>query len=255
MAYLKILDRVEILPTEDAPVELAITPSPPKVRQVLALLVLRANHVVSAETIVAELWDDSPPRSALTTVQTYIYHLRKFFDAEQIPGLGPERLQTRLPGYVLRCALDQLDAQRFLRLAADARRLHAAGQYEAAIVAADAALQLTEGETLANVRRGRLLDAHATHLEEERLSAVEVRIEAAFALGRHRAHISELRALVAMHPMHEWMHARLIEALIHADRRSDALAAYQHLRRVLDVELGLRPSAATQQLQQQALAA
>jgi len=255
MAYFKILDRVEILPDELDLSAMAVTPSPPKVRQVLALLLLRANHVVSADSLVCELWGELPPRSALTTVQTYIYHLRKFFEANQLPGLDVASLETRLPGYVLWLDPQQLDAHRFRRFAADARRLHAAGAHEEALITAEAALALTDGEAMANVPRGRLLDAHAAHLEEERLSAVETRIEAAFALGRHRAQIAELRSLVAIHPLHEWMHARLIEALIRADRRSDALVAYQHLRQVLDLELGLTPSKQTQRLQREALLA
>src|SRR5690606_38738320 len=54
----------------------SITPTAPKPRQVLALLALNADRVVPVTDLIEELWGDSPPRSARTTLQTYVLQLR-----------------------------------------------------------------------------------------------------------------------------------------------------------------------------------
>ncbi|TYC68250.1 hypothetical protein EH183_40740, partial [Streptomyces sp. CB01881] len=54
----------------------SVVPSAPKPRQVLALLALNADQVVPAAVLAEELWAGRPPRTARTTVQTYVLHLR-----------------------------------------------------------------------------------------------------------------------------------------------------------------------------------
>src|SRR5690349_11380100 len=90
------------------------TPRAPKVQSVLALLLLRANSVVSTDAIFSELWGDMPPRSAVTTTQTYIYQLRRRMLREG-GATGAAMLVTRASGYRLDMAADQLDANRFAR--------------------------------------------------------------------------------------------------------------------------------------------
>src|SRR5690349_19401499 len=97
-------------------------PTAPKVSSVLALLLARANHVVDIDSLIAELWGTKPPRSAVATAQTYIYHLRRKFDSEE-PDSGEELLQTSAPGYLLRVSDEQVDAQMFERLARDGRAM------------------------------------------------------------------------------------------------------------------------------------
>ncbi|WP_233583646.1 helix-turn-helix domain-containing protein, partial [Micromonospora sp. CV4] len=67
----------------------------------LALLVLRVNQIVSLDTVMEELWGTQPPRSAVTTAQTYIYQLRKIFVRELGPS-GGDLIETSAPGYLLR---------------------------------------------------------------------------------------------------------------------------------------------------------
>ncbi|WP_037662490.1 winged helix-turn-helix domain-containing protein, partial [Streptomyces aurantiacus] len=59
---------------------ISITPSAPKPRQVLALLALNADRVVPVSALSEELWGASPPRSARTTLQTYVLQLRELID-------------------------------------------------------------------------------------------------------------------------------------------------------------------------------
>ena len=229
------------------------TPTPPKVSRVLALLLLRANQVVSMDSLIEELWGEHPPLSATGTAQTYIYQLRKFLDPRSQRAGGAEWLITKPPGYLTLVSPHQLDATAFEAMSRRGRQLLEAGEPEPAAQLLRRALDLWKGSSLANVQRGTLLEAHAVHLEEQRMRTLELRIQADAELGQHRDLIGELRSLVAIHPLNEWFHGQLIVALSHSGRRGDALRAYQGLRRVLNDQLGLDPQPELQRLQQAVL--
>lgn len=229
------------------------TPSPPKMRSVLALLVLNANRVVQMESLIDELWGNEPPRSAVTTVQTYIYHLRLFFTAEELDADGSVSIITRPPGYMLELAPGQVDAELFERPVKQGRQLLEKGQPMAAADLLADALAMWTGPALADVQCGDLLRAHAIHLEERRINAHELRIEAEIRLGRYRELVPELKSLVYAHPLNEWFHNQLIRVLGYSGRRSEALRAYQNLRDILREELGVDPSPQLQRLQRQLL--
>lgn len=229
-------------------------PSAPKVRSLLALLLARAGQLVTVDAIIEELWGEAPPRSAVTTTQTYICQLRKKLD-ETGTNNGATMLETAPPGYLLRLAKDQIDAWHFYRLASQGMALVAHGDTKGAGRVFRDALALWRGPALTNVVLGPLLSAHVAHLEELRIQALESRIAADMAQGRHRELIPELRTLVATYPLHEWFHGQLIDALQRAGRRSDALLAYHHVRGLLDRELGLDPSAYLQRLHRAVLTA
>ncbi len=231
----------------------SITPSPPKVRRVLALLVLRANQVVHPDSLIEELWGQTPPKSAITTLQTYIYHLRKEFAEEGLDSSGRELLVTRLPGYTLQVTRHSLDAEVFDRLVRDGHDLLERGCYAQAGALLREALSLWTGPALANVSLGSELEAHAVALEERRMHALQLRIQADMEMGRHRELIGELRLLTATYPLNEWFSSQLITALAQTGRRSDALHAYRKMRAVLRSELGLEPSPDLEQVQRAVL--
>ncbi|MEU4349652.1 AfsR/SARP family transcriptional regulator [Streptomyces sp. NPDC023838] len=243
----RVLGPLEVLQDD-----LSCTPTAPKVRGVLALLILRANHVVDTTSFIEELWGERPPRSAVTTAQTYIYHLRKLF-AREVGPRAEELFITRPPGYLLNIGQGQLDLHDFERLTSRGRALLAAGKPAEAGQVLRQALQLWRGPALANVPAGRLLEGSIAHLEEERIHATQLRIEADLQLGRHRALIAELRSLVTLYPLNEWFHGKLILSLSRSGRRGESLQAYESLRRILDRELGLAPSPELQRLQRDAL--
>ncbi|MFF5212015.1 BTAD domain-containing putative transcriptional regulator [Streptosporangium sp. NPDC000396] len=228
------------------------TPTPPKVLRVLAVLLLRANRVVPIETLIEELWGDAPARTAVTTTQTYIYQLRKLID-RQCADAADELLVTKWPGYLLRVPEGCLDSDLFDRLVAQGRRHLDEGRPEEASETLREALGLWTDAPLANVPQGRILAAHTQALQEQRLRATELRIQADRQLGRHLELIGELRELVTEYPFNEWFHGQLITALNHAGRRSDALRAYQSIRSTLHNELGLEPSKQLQRLQHEVL--
>jgi SARP family transcriptional regulator, regulator of embCAB operon len=248
MPEIKILGNLEII--KDGRVS---TPSPPMVRRILALLAVRANRLVQVDSFVEELWGEDPPKSAETTVRGYVYQLRKMLISEHLQEPGEELLVTEPPGYLLRIPEDALDVHVFERLAAEGRRDLADGHPGRAADLLGRALTLWTGGALANVSLGRTLQPHVVRLEEQRLRALELRIQADLELGRHRDMIGELRSLVATHPLNEWFHGRLIEALTRSDRRCEALEAYQNVLTLLRDELGLDPSPDLQRLQYELL--
>ena len=211
-----------------------------KQRAVLALLLLSANRVVPRARLIDELWGDQLPETAVTTVQVYVSRLRK---------LLPEGVSlTRPPGYLLSIEPDGFDLLLFESLVAEARkaeprtRLTALARSTRAL--AGPALAEFAGEPFARLEAGRL--------EGLRLAALEERIEADLALGRHSDLIGELEVLIAEHPHRERLRAQLIVALYRSSRQADALAAYRDARSALD-ELGIEPGAKLRELERQML--
>jgi DNA-binding SARP family transcriptional activator len=226
-----------------------LIPIAPKPRQVLALLLMRAGEVVNIEDIIEELWADDPPSSAVTTAQTYICHLRKRLGYLAALDNPPELATTVGPGYVLHMNDARCDAESFRQLHFLGQTLLAEGRASLAVQHLRAALECWRGMPLANLRPGRLLRAYAATIMEERTHTLELRIEADLQLGRHRELIGELRSLVLTHPVNEWFHARLIEALGRCGRRREALEVYNGLYVALYRDLGMVPSREVQDLQ------
>jgi DNA-binding SARP family transcriptional activator len=233
-----------------------LTPTAPKVRQVLAFLLVSRNAIVPFDELVDELWGDEPPDSAMTTLQTYVYKLRKYvFDLSGQPGSGPAVLHTRSRGYLLEVPDETVDVHRFEQLSRDGRAAQQAGDQLRAGELLTEALALWQGRALTGVGTGEILGAHVTRLEETRLQVLGMRVEADLALGRHEELISQLKVLVRRHPMHERFHANLMTALDRAGRRYEALQVYRNLRDLLVAELGLEPSPAVRRLHQSLLRA
>jgi DNA-binding SARP family transcriptional activator len=206
-----------------------------KPRAVLALLLLNAGRVVSAERLIDELWRDDPPATAATALQVYVSKLRKL--------LGDDAIRTRAPGYVV----DQppADLRAFERLTAEAR------DAEPAVAARllREALGLWRGAPLSDVD----LPSERVHLESLQLAAHERLIDAELARGRAADVVPELETLVAEHPLRESFRAQLMLALYQAGRQADALDAYRDARRTLVDELGIEPGERLQQLEQSIL--
>ncbi|MGW0520107.1 BTAD domain-containing putative transcriptional regulator [Crossiella sp. NPDC003009] len=218
----------------------------------LALLILQHNRVVSINSLMEEIWRDPPPRSVLTTLQTYIYQLRKLLpsgDAQQ--GM----LLTRPSGYLAAINPEDLDMFVFERKLEESSALLEDGDPDRAAAQLRDALALWRGPALADVQCGPILEAHVVRLEERRLQAVELRIEADLRLGRHRALTSELRSLISEHPLHERFYSQLMISLYRSERRFEALDVYQQLHSVIRRELGLEPSPSLKRLQLRMLSA
>src|SRR5262245_25302805 len=203
-------------------------------RALLAFLLLNANHAVSIERLVDELWGDKPPEKAVKAIQTYVSRLRKVL---------PEGiLVTRPPGYVAQIELAQLDLHRFERALGEGQRRLAAHEPAEASTALGEALQLWRGPALVEFASEPFAQSEGPRLEELRLVAVEERIEADLLLGRHADLVGELESLVAHHPLRERFRGQLMLALYRSGRQAEALAAYRNARSLFVDELGIEPS-------------
>jgi DNA-binding SARP family transcriptional activator len=213
----------------------------PKPRALLAVLLLHSNEVVPADRLIDELWGEDAPERAAAALRVNISRLRK--------GLPRDVLTTRSPGYVVRLGRDELDLHRFERLVDEARGLLARGLAADASEGLRDALSLWRGPALTDFAYESFAQAAIARLEEIRLAAVELRIDADLALGRHDELVGELEALVAEQPLRERLRGYLMTALYRSGRQAEALDAYKDSRRVLLDELGIDPSPALQELE------
>jgi len=208
-----------------------------KPRALLAVLLLQRDEVVSVDRLVDELWGERPPATAAKNVQVYVSHLRR--------ALGDGVLDTQAPGYVLRLEPGRLDAERFRMLMEEARR-HEPAQASERL---GQALALWRGPPLADFSYDSFAQDEIRRLEELRLSALEDRIEADLALGRHEDVLPELETLARENPLREHLQGLLMLALYRCGRQAEALEAYRALRGRLVDELGLDPGPELQQLE------
>jgi DNA-binding SARP family transcriptional activator/WD40 repeat protein len=223
-----------------------VTLGSPKLRTVLAALLVEVNSVVSSDRLVDILWGDDPPVSSRATLQKLVYRLRLVVE----PDRGSDRfLVTRAPGYVLRVGPEQYDAARFDDHLRTARAQVADGAVAAAVASLDTALGLWRGPAFAEFAYDDFARAEATRLEELRVIALEDRVDAKLTLGHHEEVVGELERLVDAHPLRERSRAQLMLALYRAGRQVEALRAYQDHRRYLIDELGIEPSAALRALE------
>src|SRR6266702_1625280 len=191
----------------------------PKWRSVLAALLIHSGQIVSADTLISEVWRDDPPARAPNLISIYVLRLRRLMD-EADSAL----LVTRAPGYQLRLAADDTDALLFEALVRDGRR------------------------ALADVPPTPLDEAEAERLTELRLGAIELRFTAELACGGHAQAVAEIRRVLADYPLREGLWLLLMRALDGAGRHAEALEVYGRARDAISGQLGVDPGAELRQL-------
>jgi len=216
-----------------------------KPRALLAILLLDRNRVVPVGRLIDELWGEEPPETATKALQGYVSQLRK--------ALGADRLVTKPPGYSLRVAEGELDLDRFELLVREGRELLGAGDSKTAAKRFGEALELWRGSPFAEFRAEPFARDAGARLEDARLAALEERIEAELALGRHSRLVPELEMLVAREPLRERPRGQLMLALYRSGRQADALELYRRTRETLNEELGIEPSLELQDLERRML--
>jgi SARP family transcriptional regulator, regulator of embCAB operon len=224
----------------------AITPTAGKVRQVFAMLAIRAGQLVTVPALLEELWGADPPLTATSTMQTYILKLRRHIDRD---GSGKDILMTRHGGYLLNLPATAVDVNRYQELAVAGEHALVTGDYHSASDLLGTALGMWRGPALVDVPIGARLGIEVTWLEQSRLSVVESRIEVELRLGRHHELLVELAELVSRYPMHERLCMQYMTALAVCGLKWRALEVFWALRGSLVQKLGVEPSFQVQQLQ------
>lgn len=214
----------------------------PKPRALLTVLILHPNELVPADRLIDDLWGEDSPADAAAALRVNVSRLRK--------ALSQDVLTTRAPGYVLRVEPDELDLHRFERLVDEGRSLLARGLASDASARLHEALGLWRGPALADFTYDSFAQPAIARLGEIRLAALELRIDADLALGRHAELVGELEGLVTEHPLRERLRMCLMKALYRSGRQAEALDAYRDARRALIEGLGIDPSPALQKLEQ-----
>ncbi|GHH40144.1 AfsR/SARP family transcriptional regulator [Lentzea cavernae] len=243
---LRVLGPLEARDGDERPLRLGRV----KERVLLAMLVLRANTLLSKDTIWTGLWGDEPPRSAPANVSTYVSNLRRLLAAGG--GRGPA-LETRAGGYLLVAGADDLDVLVFERLVAEGRQAQAEGGHALAAERLTRAAGLWRGPVMDGLPAPDVLRPDIARLEDLRLAAVEAGVDSRLELGQHAELVSELAALTARHKFHEGLWCRRILALHRCGRQSEALAAFHEVEALLRDQLGIEPGAALRDLHQKVL--
>ncbi|MFG2425502.1 BTAD domain-containing putative transcriptional regulator [Streptomyces sp. NPDC048448] len=217
--------------------EAEIAVGPPQQAAVLSVLLLRAGHAVSFDDLVDALWENTLPKSAATTVRTYVWRLRRLLETD--PS-APDILLSAADGYRLAVAGGAVDAWHAESLAQQTARLKAEGRTKEAEETAGRALALWQGESLAGVP-GPFAARRRDGLEELKVSLQVERLDLAIRLGRFQSALPGLAELTADHPLRERPHALLMRALYATGRQSEALAVHDRVRCRLAQELGVDP--------------
>ena len=217
----------------------------PKKRAVLAILVVHANSVVSADHLIDEVWGEEAPKSARRTLHSYVANLRKTLNVHG------EILSGRQGGYILEVDPSSVDVVRFAQNVDEARSLHVTDP-TGAMRLLDEAFAMWRGPPFGSLTDDvPSLRIESARLEELRLTAVELRIDCEFEIGHGDSTIGDLECLVAEHPYREGLWHRLMLALYRSGRQGEALGAYQRVRKILGEELGIEPSRGLAQLEEQ----
>ncbi|HKS48446.1 MAG TPA: BTAD domain-containing putative transcriptional regulator [Amycolatopsis sp.] len=210
-------------------------------QRLLAMLLLDANRVVSANRLIDAMWDDEPPVTARRQLHNAVAAIRRSFAAAKSIVVNDG------PGYRIQVEAQDIDARRFTTLVSRASVTAAERRTAAAVELLEEALSLWEGPALSGLNSP-VLDIAAATLEEKRLSATEQLLALRLDGGAAAALVPQLGELVSEHPLREETRRLLILALHGSGRKAEALNVYEQGRRLLREEIGVDPSAALRQL-------
>ena len=221
-----------------------------KQRRLLAHLALHAGTSVPVQALLESVWDEDPPASAIGTVQAYVSRLRALLSRDR-----SDRVITAVGGsYLLDVDPDAVDALRFVRLVREGQQHLAHGRHQRASTVLREALDLWDGPFLCGTGSSGALLEIQRRVDAARENALEARIDAELALGRHADLLPQLRERLAGRPLREAPYRQLMAALDQCGRQAEALAVYAQARRVLIEELGVEPGHDLRRLHERLLA-
>ncbi len=243
----RMLGRLEVL-SDGAPVDLGSQ----RQRALLALLLANAGTVLSTDRILDELWGEAGAADKHNSLWVYVSGLRGALEPDRAKRSEGTVLLTRSPGYVASVDSADIDIGRFERCVAEARLIAETDPAAAAATLRDG-LALWRGHAFEEFVYEGWAQADISRLEELRLEATEMRVEADLRLGLSGELVSELKGLVRQHPLREGFVASLMLAFYRCGRTAEALRAFAAFRERLVAEVGVDPSRSIRDLEQQIL--
>jgi predicted ATPase/DNA-binding SARP family transcriptional activator len=232
-----------------------------RLRGLIARLAVAGGRPVAPGHLVDALWPEEQPTDPANALQSLISRLRRLLG-------GGETVAQAEGGYRLGVEPDDVDVNRFARLAAAGRESLRAGDPAGAAGPLGEAVALSIGgvpvttatATPGTVDRGpapigttagtvapelaEVAPAQAVRLAQAVVEATADLAEAEIALGRAERAAARLTGLLAEHPLNERLAALLVDALTAQGRQADALAVYERVREALAERLGADPGAA-----------
>jgi predicted ATPase/DNA-binding SARP family transcriptional activator len=207
-----------------------------RLRTLLTRLAMDAGRPVDAAALVDAVWGSDVPTDEANALQSLVSRLRR--------GLGDAAMVRQSGGgYLLAVSPDDVDAQRFTRLAQEGSEALRSGQPARAVLLLDQAAGLWRGPALTDSIGAEFAGAAATRYDDLRVRASTDRLQALVDLGRASEALADLEALAREHPLDERIAALLVTALADQGRQADALAAYTRIRDELAASLGVDPGA------------
>ncbi len=213
----------------------------PRLCQLLLMLVLHLNEVVSTDRLAEAIWEGQQPISAEHALQTAIFRLRNQLGQE--PGSASKHLVTRSTGYSLVLAAERVDSHEFeIRFAAVREGLQR-DHTQSFTSELRSILSLWRGEPYMDAYYLDFAQPEIRRLRELHLAARQALIEAEIGAGHGESMIADLEALTIEHPLREPLWVLLFTALSEAGRSSEVTSAFDRARAILAADYELIPSA------------
>lgn len=206
----------------------------PRDRLVLQALATRPGQPVSADELIDALWGDHPPASAAKNLQSCIVRLRK--------ALGTSGIETSSHGYALVVSPDRIDAHEFEAQVTRARGLLTVGETDRVAFLLEQALSLWQGPAFPDLPDWAPARREAGRLDDLRLEAQELQVDALLRSGRPREVLAQAHAMVRAAPLRERRWELLALAQYQSGAQGEALRSMRQLRAMLTQELGIDPA-------------
>lgn len=209
----------------------------PQQQAILAVLLLQNGSYVSVRQLIDAVWGNSVTATAEKTVRTYVYRLREAF------GRRGEEWRSVITsvggGYTTALPAGAIDVDGFVDAAGAARQARRAGEHAAVVEHLRRGLSLWRGNGALSGIPGEFAERMRTHLQELRLSSLEMHLSAQLSLGMVDSVVAEVSALIAEYPLDERFRALFMIALYQNNRRAEALLTYHEARELLQKKLGV----------------
>ncbi|MEC3916740.1 BTAD domain-containing putative transcriptional regulator [Nocardia sp. CDC160] len=222
-----------------------VPPGAPMQCAVLGRLVAAGGRVVPTERLIDDLWHGDPPAKAVAALQVYIHNLRRVFEPDRPRRAHSRVIVSESHGYALNLEPSQVDSWHFEQLlhGHEAAMRDPAGRPDPLeqVRVLDAALACWHGTGFESFPGMPWAAQEAARLQALRLTAAELRAQAALELNRPAEVVLALRPILEEHPGREECARLLAVAQYRLGQSLDALATVRRSREFLTLEFGVDP--------------